>query len=166
LNARRDGRPNAATIGCLVCGTSRARPIESSCPIRPLGGAANDFFRRWCSPSRTDLQSEHFAAASVCPDSCVEAHVSKVKYGAAISPQQHGEEGSMPFYHFDLINTKTVADKGEAELPDDIEAMDSADELARRLLDEHPDLRNRHYAVLVTNDDGEEICRVPLDIIH
>lgn len=72
----------------------------------------------------------------------------------------------MPFYHFDLINTKTVADKGEAELPDDIEAMDSADELARRLLDEHPDLRNRHYAVLVTNDDGEEICRVPLDIIH
>jgi bacterioferritin (cytochrome b1) len=89
-----------------------------------------------------------------------------VKYGAAISPQQHGEEGSMPFYHFDLINTKTVADKGEAELPDDIEAMDSADELARRLLDEHPDLRNRHYAVLVTNDDGEEICRVPLDIIH
>jgi hypothetical protein len=72
----------------------------------------------------------------------------------------------MPFYHFDLINTRTVADKGEAELPDDIEAMDSADELARRLLEERPDLRNRHYAVLVTNDDGDEICRVPLDIIH
>jgi hypothetical protein len=72
----------------------------------------------------------------------------------------------MPFYHFDLINSRTVADEGGAELPDDIEAMDSADALARRLLDKHPDLRNRNYAVLVTNDDGDEICRVPLDILH
>jgi hypothetical protein len=72
----------------------------------------------------------------------------------------------MPFYHFDLINSRTVADEGGAELPDDIMAMDSADALARRLLDEYPDLRNQHYAVLVTNDDGDEICRVPLDILH
>lgn len=72
----------------------------------------------------------------------------------------------MPFYHFDLINTRTVADAGGADLPGDIEAMDSADELARRLLGEHPDLRNRHYAVLVTNDEGDEVCRVPLDILH
>jgi hypothetical protein len=72
----------------------------------------------------------------------------------------------MPFYHFDLINSRTVADEGGADLPDDIEAMDSADALARRLLDEFPDLRHRHYAVLVTNDDGDEICRIPLDILH
>jgi hypothetical protein len=72
----------------------------------------------------------------------------------------------MPFYHFDLINSRTVADEGGAELPDDIVAMDSADALARRLLDSHPDLRNRHFAVLVTNDDGDEICRIPLDILH
>ena len=72
----------------------------------------------------------------------------------------------MPFYHFDLINSRTVADEGGAELPDDIMAMDSADELARRLLDRYPDLRNRHFAVLVTNDDGDEICRIPLDILH
>lgn len=72
----------------------------------------------------------------------------------------------MPFYHFDLINTRTVTDVGGAELPGDIEAMDSADELARRFLGERPDLRNRHYAVLVTNDDGDEVCRVPLDILH
>ncbi|WP_407153899.1 DUF6894 family protein [Bradyrhizobium sp. STM 3557] len=72
----------------------------------------------------------------------------------------------MPFYHFDLIDSRTVADEGGAELPDDIVAMDSADALARRLLGERPDLRNRDFSVLVTNDDGDEICRIPLDILH
>ena len=72
----------------------------------------------------------------------------------------------MPLYHFDLVNTKTITDQGGAELPGDIEAMDSADEIARQILDEHPDFRNRHYSILVTNEDGEEICRLPLDIVH
>jgi hypothetical protein len=34
------------------------------------------------------------------------------------------------------------------------------------LLAAFPDLKNRHYAILVTNEDGEEICRLPLDVIH
>lgn len=72
----------------------------------------------------------------------------------------------MPLYHFDLINTTTVTDAGGADLAGDIEAMDTADQLARRLLGECPELRNRHYAVLVTNDDGDEICRVSLDTLH
>ncbi len=72
----------------------------------------------------------------------------------------------MPHYHFDLVNTRTIADQGGAELIDDIEAMDSADEMARHILDERPNLRNRHYAILVTNEDGDEICRLPLDITH
>jgi hypothetical protein len=72
----------------------------------------------------------------------------------------------MPFYHFDLINTRTVTVAGGADLAGDIEAMDTADELARRLLGECPDLRNRHYAVLVTNDNGDEICRISLDTPH
>jgi hypothetical protein len=72
----------------------------------------------------------------------------------------------MPHYHFELVNTKTVADQGGAELPDDIEAMDSADEIAHRILDERPYLKDRHYSILVTNEDGEEICRLPRDIIH
>jgi uncharacterized protein DUF6894 len=69
----------------------------------------------------------------------------------------------MPIYHFDLVN---VANEGGAELSDDIVAMDSADELARRLLQERPELKNGHYAILVTKEDGEEVCRLPLDIVH
>jgi hypothetical protein len=72
----------------------------------------------------------------------------------------------MPLYHFDLVNTRTHVDAGDAELPDDIEAMDSADLIARRVLSELPQAKNRHYAILVTNEDGQEICRLPLDIVH
>jgi hypothetical protein len=72
----------------------------------------------------------------------------------------------MPFYHFDLVNAKTIEDEGGAELFDDIDAMDSADLIARQILRERPELKNRHYFVLVTNEDGEEIVRVPLEIIH
>lgn len=72
----------------------------------------------------------------------------------------------MPLYHFDLVNTKTVSDEGGAELNDDVEAMDSADAVARRILDARPDLKERHYYILVTNEDGEEIMRLPLEIIH
>jgi hypothetical protein len=70
----------------------------------------------------------------------------------------------MPHYHFDLVNTKTIADEGGAELSDDIAAMDSADLIARRLLGERPDLKNRHFSILVTNEEGDEVCRLPLDI--
>jgi hypothetical protein len=38
--------------------------------------------------------------------------------------------------------------------------------LAKRLVQERPELKNRHYAILVTNEDGDEIGRIPLDIIH
>jgi hypothetical protein len=71
----------------------------------------------------------------------------------------------MPLYHFDLVNTKTDAHQGGAELPDDIEAIDSADEMARRILDERPSLKDRHYTIVVTNEDGDEVCRLPLNLI-
>jgi hypothetical protein len=72
----------------------------------------------------------------------------------------------MPRYHFDLVDSKTVADEGGAEVSDDIRAMDEAEEISRRLLRERPELKNRHYSILVSNENGEEVCRVPLDIIH
>jgi len=75
-------------------------------------------------------------------------------------------ESAMPLYHFDLVNTKTHHDAGDAELPDDIEAMDCADSIARRVLKIRPEVRNRHYCILVTNEEGEEICSLPIDVIH
>jgi hypothetical protein len=64
-----------------------------------------------------------------------------------------------------LVESKTVADEGGAEVSDDIKAMDIAEEIARRLLLERPELKNRQYSILVSNEDGEEVYRVPLDII-
>jgi hypothetical protein len=75
-------------------------------------------------------------------------------------------EGNMPFYHFDLVNTKTIIDQGGAELHDDVEAMDSADAIARRILNTRPDLRKRHFSILITNEHGHEVCRLPLAVIH
>ena len=72
----------------------------------------------------------------------------------------------MPLYHFDLVNWKAIVDAGGADLVDDIAAIDSADRIARRLIERLPQLKNNHYAVLVTNEDGNEICRLPLDVIH
>ena len=54
----------------------------------------------------------------------------------------------------------------DARLPDDIAALDVAEEIARRLLAERPELRNRHFSILVTNQEGVEIGRVPLDVLH
>ncbi|MCA1412641.1 hypothetical protein I6F30_16060 [Bradyrhizobium sp. NBAIM20] len=72
----------------------------------------------------------------------------------------------MPRYHFDLVDSETVADEEGADLPDDIKALDVAEEIARRLLEERPELKGRHFSILVTNEDGEEIGRMPLDVVH
>jgi hypothetical protein len=72
----------------------------------------------------------------------------------------------MPLYHFDLVNTKTHVEAGDVELPDDIEAMDCADSIARRVMQEQPEVRNRHFAILVCNEECEEICHLPLDVLH
>jgi hypothetical protein len=74
--------------------------------------------------------------------------------------------GDVPHYHFDLVDSKTVADEEGADLPDDIQALDVAEEIAKRLLKERPELEGRHFSILVTNRDGEEIGRVPLDVLH
>jgi hypothetical protein len=85
---------------------------------------------------------------------------------AGILRLESNQEDIMPLYHFDLVNSGAIADKGDAELVDDIEAIDSADVIARQLLDERPELKGRHYSVLVTDEEGEEICFLQLDTLH
>jgi hypothetical protein len=72
----------------------------------------------------------------------------------------------MPRYYFDLIDSKTITDQGGQELPDDHTAKNAAEMIARRLASEQPQLLNRHFAIVVTKQNGEKLCRVPLDLLH
>jgi hypothetical protein len=65
----------------------------------------------------------------------------------------------MPRYHFDLIGKQTIVDHAGLELPDDAVASDAADRLANELYSVRPELRRQHCSILVTDQDGEEICR-------
>jgi len=68
----------------------------------------------------------------------------------------------MPRYHFDLIGTKTIADPSGLILTDDIQASDAADRLANELYSIRPELRTQHCSILVTDANGEEVCRAPI----
>lgn len=72
----------------------------------------------------------------------------------------------MPRYHFDLVDSKTVADEGGQELLDDAMAEKVAKEIAARLRQERPELKERNFAILVTNQDGDRICSVPIDLAN
>ena len=69
----------------------------------------------------------------------------------------------MPRYHFDLVDSKTVADQGGRIISDDIMAADVADRLAQELFEIRKDLRGKNFYILVTNAEGEEIHRAPID---
>ncbi|WP_247973439.1 hypothetical protein [Bradyrhizobium sp. 195] len=45
-------------------------------------------------------------------------------------------------------------------MPDDINALDVAEEIEGRLLKDRPELAGRHFSILVTNQDGDEAGRV------
>jgi hypothetical protein len=68
----------------------------------------------------------------------------------------------MPRYYFDLVDHKTVEDHGGQDLADDVTASDVADELARRVYQSHPELRDKGYSILVTDSEGQEVHRAPI----
>jgi hypothetical protein len=68
----------------------------------------------------------------------------------------------MPHYNFDLVDHITVQDEGGQDLADDIAASDIADELADRIYQEHPDLSDKGYFILVSDEEGREICRAAI----
>jgi hypothetical protein len=69
----------------------------------------------------------------------------------------------MPRYHFDLVDSKTVADQGGQLLEDETMAIHVADRLAEELSDARPELRGKGFKVLVSDADGERIHEAPLD---
>jgi hypothetical protein len=71
----------------------------------------------------------------------------------------------MPRYHFDVIGKNTIAGRTGLLLPDDTHA-DAADRLASELFGIRPEPRVRECAVLVSDDDGEEVNRAPIVKVH
>jgi hypothetical protein len=63
-------------------------------------------------------------------------------------------------YHFHLVDSQTVADKGGQELPDNATAERVAKRLAERLRGDLP----HNFSVVVTDEDGEWVCRIPIDL--
>jgi hypothetical protein len=87
----------------------------------------------------------------------------------AVSLWNHQSRSSLPYmprYHFDVIGRNTIADRTGLLLPDDIHASDAADRLASELYEIRPELRVRECAVLVTDDDGEEVHCAPIVKVH
>jgi hypothetical protein len=72
----------------------------------------------------------------------------------------------MPRYHFDLVDRTTVADQGGHECDDESEAFAVASALAAKLHECRPDLRQKGFRILVTDQDGEEIYSAPLDPLN
>jgi hypothetical protein len=64
---------------------------------------------------------------------------------------------------FSLIQETVVEDRGGHVYPDDAAAFAAADTLAREIDLVRPWLKGRGYAVVVTNGDGAELYRAPLD---
>ncbi len=69
----------------------------------------------------------------------------------------------MPRYHFNLVDHIRVEDYGGQLLADDTTAIHVAEDLALRVYDVRPPLRGQGYLILVTDADGREVHRAPID---
>ncbi|WP_375160973.1 hypothetical protein [Bradyrhizobium sp. RDT46] len=69
----------------------------------------------------------------------------------------------MPRFHFDLVDTTTVADQGGQLLEDSSMAIQIADRLAQELSEARPELRGKGFKILVTDADGEHVHEAALD---
>lgn len=69
----------------------------------------------------------------------------------------------MPHYHFDLVSTDTATDVSDAVLDGDDLARKVGFELAHQVREGRPELIGQGYEILVRNDSGDEITRVPID---
>ena len=71
----------------------------------------------------------------------------------------------MPYFYFDLVINKIFQQQGSMILEDFHAASDRADQLAAELFVVRPELRGCGCAIRVTDDDGEELYRTPLDAL-
>ena len=69
----------------------------------------------------------------------------------------------MPHYHFDLVSTDDATDVSDAVLGGDDLARKVGSELAHQVREGRPELIGQGYEILVRNDAGDEIARIPID---
>ena len=70
----------------------------------------------------------------------------------------------MPRYYFRLADGHVAANYGAHDLVDNTAAQIAAIELARSVREVHPELVDRGYNILVSDELGIEICVIPLEI--
>ncbi len=71
----------------------------------------------------------------------------------------------MPHYHFDLVSTDHTTDVSDAVLEGDDVAGKVGLELAHQVRGGRPELIGQGYEILVRNQSGDEIVRIPIDQI-
>ena len=71
----------------------------------------------------------------------------------------------MPYFSFDLVIGEIFKNQGIMILEDTEIAIDKADSLAEEICVARPQLRFRGYAVRITDRDGTELYRTPVDQI-
>jgi hypothetical protein len=70
----------------------------------------------------------------------------------------------MPRYYFRLADGHLVANYGVHELADETAAQIAAIELARSIREERPELVGQGYSVFVIDEDGVDVCIIPLEL--
>jgi len=69
----------------------------------------------------------------------------------------------MPYFSFDLVIGEEFRNQGAMILEDAEIAIDKADSLANELCVARPQLCSRGFSVRVTDGDGTELYRTPVD---
>jgi hypothetical protein len=69
----------------------------------------------------------------------------------------------VPRFYFKLVDTTMVADHGIRELADAAHARSEAIKLAQSLREARPQLRGKHYSILVTDESGAGVCMISLN---
>lgn len=73
----------------------------------------------------------------------------------------------MPKFYFKLIDTHIVSDHGVHDLPDETVAQKEAVKLVRSLRETRAELLvGRHCSISVSDENGTDICIIPIDNIE
>jgi hypothetical protein len=68
----------------------------------------------------------------------------------------------MPSFHFKLVDGNIVSDYGTHGLDDETSAQIEALKLARSLSETRPEFATKNCVLVVTGENGEMVCAIPL----